>query len=264
MFRKKTAYVPPAPELPLLGSVLLDAELSSTTGLISLLEGTLGVSIECDDDDVLQVPTPDGVAFISVVNRPLLDPALGEAASKNYFWEQAEEKVAAHRAHLLISVLGYPDEPVNRERILGHARTFTSVVAAALGLDSAIGVHIGAHELVHEAKPFREAALNAMQDDEVPVSLLVHLVAAPQPDQGATGFTRGLRVFGHDDLEIVDSSHSPQDIFELLMNVTHYLVTGETYLMPGESLGYTDEMRLPISFSPEARYFDSQALRIEY
>lgn len=264
MFRKKAAYIPPSPELPLLGSVLLDDELLNITGLISLIEGTLGFDIERDTDDVLQVSTSNGVAFISVVNRPVLDPSLASGARNNFFWSEAEQKVADHRAHLLISVLGYPDEPVNRERILGHARTFTSIVAATLGLDSAIGVYIGAHDLVHEAKPFREAALDALKEATVPVSLLVHVVAAPQPDQGATGFTRGLRVFGHDDLEVLDSTHSPQDVFELLLNVTNYLITNEIYLMPGESLGYTDQMRLPISFSPEAKYFEGQVLRIEY
>lgn len=268
VFRKKAAFVPLAPELPVLGFVLLSEELTSITGLTAMLEGTLGVSVEVDAAEdgavLLQIFGTDGATFISVVNRPVPDGEAEANAARNYFWADGIERVAGHRAHLMVTVLTKPDEPAGREQALASSLTFVNVLAALCGLDAAIGVYIGAHQLVHEAKPFRELALAAKKDDVLPAPLLVHLMAAPQPDGRSAGYTCGLRTFGHDELEIVDSQHAPDEVYALLANIVLFLITSDASFVPGETAGYTDEMRLPITLAEEASFVSGRALQIDF
>lgn len=263
VFRKKPEFTPPAPQMPTLGFVLLGDQLTNVTGLAAALEGTLGRTVEIDDG-VLEIHTDDSSAFISVVNTPIPGGEAEANAARNYFWNDAVDRVAAHRAHLMVTVFGGPGEQVGRPQALAYARLFTTVLAAACGLDSAIGVYIGAHSIVHEAGPFRELAMAANADDVLPAPLLVHVMAAPQAGGGSAGYTRGLPTFGHDDLQIVDSQHSPDEVYRLLTNVVLYLLTSESYLIPGETLGYSDAMKLPITLADEARYFEGRALQIDY
>lgn len=268
--RKKPHFAPPEPKLPLVGFVLLREKPTNLTGLAALVEGTLGVRVEIDEDDetdpsgILMVNVPDSMAFINVIDSPIPADEVAFQAARNLFWPDGVAQVATHRAQLLVTVMPAPDVEVDRAAILARANLFINLLAALCGMDTAIGVYIGAHSIVHEAEPFRELALAARADDCLAAPLLVHVMAAPQQDGRGAGYTQGLPVFGHDDIEIVDSAQSPEDIYNLLTNIVLYIVTGNSYLVPGETLGYNDEMRLPITLMDQARFSQGRTLRIEF
>lgn len=53
--------------------------------------------------------------------------------------------------------------------------------------------------------------------------------------------------FGHLDVQVRESTRSEEEVYNLLMNVANYVVTGETYLLPSQTLGYAE--------GQEDRYF---------
>lgn len=51
------------------------------------------------------------------------------------------------------------------------------------------------------------------------------------------GRTFGLPLFGHLDLQVSESVHSPEEVYAELANIASYLITGDSYLLPGQTLG---------------------------
>ncbi|MDF2419770.1 DUF4261 domain-containing protein, partial [Trueperella pyogenes] len=44
-----------------------------------------------------------------------------------------------------------------------------------------------------------------------------------------------------------ESTRSEEEVYNLLMNVANYVVTGETYLLPSQTLGYAEGQEIAIS-----------------
>ncbi len=61
------------------------------------------------------------------------------------------------------------------------------------------------------------------------------------------GRTLGLPNFGHLDLQVRESTRSDEDVYNLLMNVSNYIATGDTFLLPGQTLGMREGEALAIS-----------------
>ncbi|MDP9831332.1 DUF4261 domain-containing protein [Trueperella abortisuis] len=61
------------------------------------------------------------------------------------------------------------------------------------------------------------------------------------------GRTLGLTDFGHLDVQVRESTRSEEDVYNLLMNVANYVVTGDTFLLPSQTLGYSDGEQIAIS-----------------
>ena len=77
------------------------------------------------------------------------------------------------------------------------------------------------------------------------------------------GRTLGLPLFGHLDLDVMDSAHSGQDVFDMLANIADYIISSDSFLLPGQTIGYRDGEELAIM--QEVSPADGQpVLRIQY
>ncbi|MBR5950149.1 MAG: DUF4261 domain-containing protein [Actinomycetaceae bacterium] len=74
--------------------------------------------------------------------------------------------------------------------------------------------------------------------------------------------TLGLPLFGHLDLDVMDSLHSEDDVYGLLSNLADYVITSDQFLMPGHTITYLgDKLTLTQTTSPAD---DAPVLRIAY
>ena len=67
---------------------------------------------------------------------------------------------------------------------------------------------------------------------------------------GLCAFTSGMRFFGKEEIEIVDSSKQPNDVVSFLYSIAEYVISEDVLLQDGETIGFTDEQKLPISVGP--------------
>ena len=65
--------------------------------------------------------------------------------------------------------------------------------------------------------------------------------------QGTPLGTLGLPLFGHLDLEVIDSTHSEEDVFAMLANISDYIISSDSFLLPGQTIGYREGEDLQIS-----------------
>lgn len=131
-----------------------------------------------------------------------------------------------------------------RHRMVAAHTAFTQVMDALMREPAAIGVY--RDELGVLMPPSMATKLaELLTTGQAPLPLWIN-VRVHRHDL-TFGRTLGLTNFGHLDLQVRESTRSEEEVYNLLMNVANYVVTGDTFLLPGQSLGYTDGEQIAIS-----------------
>lgn len=167
-----------------------------------------------------------------------------------------EKSVAAakeHQAHLLVAVLGRGHEP------LKAGEFFVKVVTACLKAPNALGIYDCGTVWLPEH--FIQAAM-VMKEGETPLNALV-FVGLYQDEKGVSSWTNGLHSFGKEELEIIASSHTPSEVYELMYNISAYIIQQGAVLRNGETLGYTAKQKLPLTLS-KGVYVEGQSMKIGF
>lgn len=131
-----------------------------------------------------------------------------------------------------------------RHRMVSAHIIYTEVMDVLMREPAAIGVYRDELGVLMPPKMVTELA-GLLRDGQAPLPLWIN-VRVHKHDL-TNGRTLGLPNFGHLDLQIRESTRSDEDVYNLLMNVSNYIVTGDTFLLPSQTLGYADGQALAIS-----------------
>ena len=180
------------------------------------------------------------IAAVALIDAPVPEREAEQQAKTNYWWEEAVQAAAAHRAHLLITVL-----PQGQEGPVEAAKLLTKVSAAACGQPGALGV-MAAGTLL--APDFYRAVADTMREDVLPILNWVYF-GLWQSEQGVCAYTYGLQDFELPELEILHSARRPVELRDLLANLVMDLLEGEVELAEGQVLAMGDGTPIPVSRS---------------
>ena len=217
-----------------------------------------GEQTASDDNNVTAVFDVEGMTVaISLMDFPVPDGEAEYWANSNFMEKDAAVSAAkAHQAHVLVAILDQMSEGHTRRQL---GELYVKLVSTLLKAPNALGVYTNGtvwlpDYFIRVSEDLKEGSLPLL--DLVFVGLVKY-------EKGICGWTNGLRAFGKDELEIRDSQHSPQDVHELLLNVSGYLIEGDVTLHDGETLGYTAEQKLHITRS-EGVNVEGMSLKIEF
>ena len=175
-----------------------------------------------------------------------------------YQWPEAKEIIPFHKAHILISV---SSELTSGNSKLYAYKTFTKVAASILANTPSIGIYLGNQTLVLPTRDYIDIA-SSMTDDDLPLLNWIYFGLRHENDNNS-GYTFGLKEFGFHELEILNSSHSKEEIHELLFNLSHYVIQNDVVLNDGETIGVHEDQKLKISFTKGVQ-LEGMTLKIEY
>lgn len=167
-----------------------------------------------------------------------------------------EESVAAarnHQAHLLVAVLGGEKAP------LAAGELFVKAASTCLKADNALGIYDCG--TVWLPKDYIESAM-VMKEGGFPLGDLV-FIGLYQDERGISGWTNGLSSFGKEELEIIDSSQPPSEVYDLLWNVSAYVIQEGAVLRDGQTLGFSAEQKLSLTLS-KGIYVDGESIKIGF
>lgn len=202
-----------------------------------LAEETVDILTEPEIADGNLVFDVDG-AMIAVGYMPAPVPE-GEAerfAANNCFWPGAVEAAASHRAHLMVAVLPRDMEP------LEAGKTYVKLISSCLEDENAIGVYTSGTVL---EPAFYQKGTAAMEQGELPILNWLYF-GVYEKEQGYGAYTIGMDAFGKDELEILASRHTPEELRKFLFDVAYYVLEGDITLKDGETIGFSEEQRLPM------------------
>ena len=101
-----------------------------------------------------------------------------------------------------------------------------------------------------------------MKEGEIPLMDLV-FIGLYHNEKGTSCWTNGLRSFGKEELEVIDSSQTPAEIYDLIFDLCSYIIQEGAVLRDGETCGFSMEQKLPITLS-EGVYVNGRSLKIGF
>ena len=137
----------------------------------------------------------------------------GEAeqnAGRNYLWSEAEETTRRHRGQILVSTMA-------RDGDVGQAaRLQVKLVCAACGQDGVLGIY--ANGTVYQPEFLSGGGPEMMEDGSLPLLNLVW-PGLYRREGGLCAYTEGLRAFGKDELEVLDTRAEPGDLRGFVLDI---------------------------------------------
>ena len=206
-----------------------------------------------DGDSTLVFDVAGMTAAVSLLPCPVPHGEAVENAARNYLWPEAAQTIRSHQGQILVSVMAREQDP------LEAARLQVKLVCCACKQVGALGIYTNG--TVYEPDYYLQAAA-MMQEGEFPLLNAVWF-GLYRSDDGLNAYTDGLRSFGKDELEILDTAAEPAQVRNFLIDVTAYLLEQDATLHDGETIGADETERLPITRSTGA-WHDGMTLKIGY
>ena len=161
-------------------------------------------------------------------------------AENKYMWPEAVEAAKAHKAHIMVAVLG------EEETLLERGKLFTKAMAVCCKQKYATGVFTSG--VVFEPRFYEEFA-NMMKEDELPIFNWIWF-GLYRSEGGLNGYTYGMDVFGKEEMEVLNTDAGPEDLRDFLANLASYVLECDVTLKDGETIGFSEDDKHTITRSP--------------
>ncbi len=196
--------------------------------------------------------------IISYMDFPVPNGEAEHFAGANYMWEEAVEVTSAHKAQILIAVMGDDNEA---ESILSRGATLVKAASSALSQENAVAVYTDG--AVHHPA-FYQAFSKMINDQEYPVFNLVWF-GLYNTEERAGIYTYGMEKFGKDDIEVyvTPGSADLNEVRDFVASMVDYVLTSNVVLKDGETIGFSAEQKLAITKSAGIA-LENETIKIEY
>lgn len=231
----------------------------------------IGLTAEAVDgkDGVVEVRIKKfgATAFLTVIDAPVPNQEAEQNAHQLYCQGDDRERVSTHTAQVLIAVppefTGEPAEKIAdlsaRQTQLTVARVHGMLTVALCRLPGLAGYYSGTAASTF-GLPFLQQVATG-QFGSTPWPLWVSAWLRPGPE-GTSAYTYGLWPMGHPELQVENTSMSPEDLFMYLMDTVAYLVLDEGTFADGQKTGRTAEEVFTLHAEPWVVDQDVPAFRI--
>ena len=200
---------------------------------------------QTDDELPMLVTEVNGINIaVSLMPSPVPNGEAVQNAQTNFRWPQAVEVTESHQAHVLIIVMPLADKP-----LLEVATLHTMLCATCLKQPAAIAINTAG--TVFEPEFYIESARFSIENNSFPIMNHIFFGLYSNDDgQTFSGYTYGLGGLGKQDIEIIDSAQSADDVLGFMVDISSYILESDAVLQHGETIGFTAEQKLPIVESP--------------
>ena len=246
------------------GSVLLSKAEWDKEQLIRDLREEWGIVDEEPDEGDEDVENSDDAVVMQVGNMMLIvtlfhghipDNEAEINAENNYMWPEAVEVAKAHKAHIMVAVLG------EEEKLLERGKLFTKAMAVCCKQKYATGVYTSG--VVFEPR-FYEGLADMLKKDELPIFNWVWF-GLYRSEGGLNGYTYGMDVFGKEEMEVLNTDAEPEELRDFLASLASYVLACDVTLQDGETIGFSADDKHTITRSPGVSLPEEQmTLKIGY
>lgn len=208
-----------------------------------------------EENDVVYARVGDFTLVIGMMPAPVPDGAPEHFAHGNYMWREAVETVKRHKAHLLVCILG------DNGDLLEKGRLYVMASAAVLKQESAIAFY--QEGAVYQPEMYLVCA-RMIKTNKFP--LLNWVWFGLYNDGRMAGcYTYGMRRFGKEEMEVYVASEGADlnAIREFVLGIATYVIDSDVTLKDGETIGFTEEQKLPITLS-KGILLEGNTLKIAY
>ncbi len=181
-------------------------------------------------DGNLVFDMPGAMIAIGYMPEPIPEGEAERFAKNNYFWTDASRVAASHVAHLMIAVLPRDMAPVEA------GKTYVKIMSSCLESDNAVGAYTSGTVL---EPAFYQNVVAEMEQGKLPLFNWIYF-GVYQNENGNNAYTIGMDAFGKDELEILDSQRSDEDMRDFLYDVAYYVLEGDRTLKSSDTIGFSE------------------------
>ena len=246
------------------GSVLLSKAEWDKEQLIRNLREEWGIVDEEPDegdeddensDDAVVMRVGGMMLIVTLFHGHIPDNEAEINAENNYMWPEAVEVAKAHKAHIMVAVLG------EEEKLLERGKLFTKAMAVCCKQKYATGVYTSG--VVFEPR-FYEGLTDMLKKDELPIFNWVWF-GLYRSEGGLNGYTYGMDVFGKEEMEVLNTDAEPEELRDFLASLASYVLACDVTLQDGETIGFSADDKHTITRSPGVSLPEEQmTLKISY
>ena len=246
------------------GSVLLSKVEWDKEQLIRDLREEWGIVDEEPDegdeddensDDAVVMRVGGMMLIVTLFHGHIPDNEAEINAENNYMWPEAVEVTKAHKAHIMVAVVG------EEEKLLERGKLFTKAMAVCCKQKYATGVYTSG--VVFEPR-FYEGLADMIKEDELPIFNWVWF-GLYRSEGGLNGYTYGMDVFGKEEMEVLNTDAEPEDLRDFLASLASYVLACDVTLQDGETIGFSADDKHTITRSPGVSLPEEQmTLKISY
>lgn len=205
------------------------------------LAGRLTIAgMEADGRDVILLRVAGGTVMVGLIDAPLPKGQIDDLCAAAWYWRQACQATAGHRAHVAVSVLGTGLDK------LGASLLLTDVVASLMD-GNAIANYWGA------SLQSRDAFLRQSADisrDQPPAWLWINFRVSRDAERGFSVSTQGMEQFDLREIEAKDVNRPGLDVFVLLQGMAQYLISKGPVIQDGETIGDSPALGIRVRQGP--------------
>lgn len=208
-----------------------------------------------NSDDAVVMRVGNMMLIVTLFHGHIPDNEAEINAENNYMWPEAVEVAKAHKAHIMVAVLG------EEEKLLERGKLFTKAMAVCCKQKYAIGVYTSG--VVFEPR-FYEGLANMLKKDELPIFNWVWF-GLYRSEGGLNGYTYGMDVFGKEEMEVLNTDAEPEELRDFLASLASYVLACDVTLQDGETIGFSADDKHTITRSPGVSLPEEQmTLKIGY
>ena len=208
-----------------------------------------------NSDDAVIMRVGNMMLIVTLFHGHIPDNEAEINAENNYMWPEAVEVAKAHKAHIVVAVLG------EEEKLLERGKLFTKAMAVCCKQKYATGVYTSG--VVFEPR-FYEGLADMLKEDELPIFNWVWF-GLYRSEGGLNGYTYGMDVFGKEEMEVLNTDAEPEDLRDFLASLASYVLACDVTLQDGETIGFSADDKHTITRSPGVSLPEEQmTLKISY
>lgn len=171
----------------------------------------------------------------ALIPEPVPDREAEDCCRYNLLWPNAEKVVSGHQAYIKVTIKNGKD-PIEVHTL------FTKIMACLLDQRNALGLYM--QPMVMEPRSYVRAA-EGLHEGRLPVQLWV-FVGLYSSAEAVGAYTYGLHRFGKDEIEVLDSSRSMAEVYEMVAHTAAYVVAQDVELRHGETISAADGAQLQL------------------
>lgn len=208
-----------------------------------------------NSDDAVIMRVGNMMLIVTLFHGHIPDNEAEINAENNYMWPEAVEVAKAHKAHIMVAVLG------EEEKLLERGKLFTKAMAVCCKQKYATGVYTSG--VVFEPR-FYEGLADMLKEDELPIFNWVWF-GLYRSEGGLNGYTYGMDVFGKEEMEVLNTDAEPEELRDFLASLASYVLACDVTLQDGETIGFSADDKHTITCSPGISLPEEQmTLKIGY
>ena len=208
-----------------------------------------------NSDDAVVMRVGNMMLIVTLFHGHIPDNEAEINAENNYMWPEAVEVAKAHKAHIMVAVLG------EEEKLLERGKLFTKAMAVCCKQKYATGVYTSG--VVFEPR-FYEGLADMLKKDELPIFNWVWF-GLYRSEGGLNGYTYGMDVFGKEEMEVLNTDAEPEELRDFLASLASYVLACDVTLQDGETIGFSADDKHTITRSPGVSLPEEQmTLKIGY